>query len=326
MKYCEIEGNKLIKVNYIPDDMKIRNLIPENIEEICTGAFQNMSSLTDLYIPKNVKKINDNAFKDCCNLKSVVFDCLNCEVGFGAFYNCTSLYLLEIKHNTYFNSGVFLLCPKLEYVNIYTGDNIIPYRIFKLPHLRGCLVGEFIRKVDNIKLYKGSFYRKDNLLTKNDLYKNLCVGYIEDESLLWDDINEDIAIKGVSYLSSHKSAVDFFDHTFNDEDMCSLSDILLAMGICFVGREFAKKFYPINEKDLYGNLQNDTQLTIKAFKLAVEKYMDPYVIQRIEELQQHQYDEDWNLLKPEHAYQHTIRQAQQQGKGTHVPLDWTKMA
>ena len=86
MKYCEVEGNKLIKINYIPDDIKIKDLIPENIEEICTGAFQNMSSLTDLYIPKNVKKIYSYAFAECKNLRTVIFDCLNCQVDYSAFH------------------------------------------------------------------------------------------------------------------------------------------------------------------------------------------------------------------------------------------------
>ena len=48
--------------------------IPDGVTTICSGAFQNCTSLTSITIPDSVTYIGDYAFYNCHNLESVTFN------------------------------------------------------------------------------------------------------------------------------------------------------------------------------------------------------------------------------------------------------------
>ena len=88
-----------------------------NIEEIPTGAFQDVPNLQGVILPKGVKAIGKNAFAGCAALNSVTLPVGLATIERAAFMGCTSLKLLEMPQGvTSIGSEAFSGCRNLQTV------------------------------------------------------------------------------------------------------------------------------------------------------------------------------------------------------------------
>ena len=56
---------------YCSDNIQGKCVIPDDVVEIKSSAFQRCSSLQEIYIPKSVRKIGERAFADCPSLEKI---------------------------------------------------------------------------------------------------------------------------------------------------------------------------------------------------------------------------------------------------------------
>ena len=56
---------------YCSDNIQGKCIIPDDVVEINSSAFQRCSSLQEIYIPKSVRKIGERAFADCPSLEKI---------------------------------------------------------------------------------------------------------------------------------------------------------------------------------------------------------------------------------------------------------------
>ncbi len=95
-------------------------IIPESIDgeeitEIGTNAFKDLTNLEVLTIPDTVKTIGSYAFRNCSNLKKVNFGKGVESIGTGAFLNCTSIKNIDIPNNIKtIESYAFKNCTELQ--------------------------------------------------------------------------------------------------------------------------------------------------------------------------------------------------------------------
>ncbi len=67
------DKTELLRYPEAKDDEKYT--VPETVEKIAPGAFEDCDNLSEVEIPENVGEIGDNAFSDCDNLeKAVIYD------------------------------------------------------------------------------------------------------------------------------------------------------------------------------------------------------------------------------------------------------------
>ena len=131
-------------------------VIPEGVESIYPGAFENKMEITSVSFPKSLNEIGSNAFSGCSSLETVTFadDCNLASVGDCTFTNCVSLTSVALPSNlqtisyemfmgcealtsvtsnaTYIASEAFLGCSQLTGVTYskgltYIGDQSFAY-------------------------------------------------------------------------------------------------------------------------------------------------------------------------------------------------------
>ena len=113
-----ITDNVLIAYTGADNDIEI----PNGVEEIAEGAFQNNTEIERVKLPKTLSKIGSYAFSGCTGLKTIEFGGNEAAIEDHAFNNCSAL-TGEIKFSenlTEIKSYAFAGCSKLE------GDLRIP--------------------------------------------------------------------------------------------------------------------------------------------------------------------------------------------------------
>ena len=84
---------------YLPKSYSGHYSIPEGIEQIAGGAFEDCGSLTSVTLPNSVTSIGEYAFEDCGSLTSVTISNSVTSIGSSAFYGCTSLTSITIPNS-----------------------------------------------------------------------------------------------------------------------------------------------------------------------------------------------------------------------------------
>ena len=91
--------------------------IPREVTSIGNSAFENCSSLSDLYIPDSVAKIGYAAFSGCTSLVNLILPRNLTSIDAQAFYGCSNLTSIEIPENvSVLPDEVFRECSSLTQV------------------------------------------------------------------------------------------------------------------------------------------------------------------------------------------------------------------
>ncbi|MBQ8536717.1 MAG: leucine-rich repeat domain-containing protein [Clostridia bacterium] len=106
--------------------------LPEGLEGIGAGAFENCTELARVDFPQGLKTIGDHAFSYCTGLKSVTFRQGLEEIGSSAFQSCTGLEELLLPDGLErIGSGAFENCSGLKELLLPDGLEKIGYRAFR---------------------------------------------------------------------------------------------------------------------------------------------------------------------------------------------------
>jgi len=93
--------------------------IPNSIDTIGEGAFQECSSLHSITLPYSLSFIADNTFKGCTSLDSIIIPNNISSIGSSAFENCSSLDSISIPNSvTSIGTASFKGCTNLESIII----------------------------------------------------------------------------------------------------------------------------------------------------------------------------------------------------------------
>ena len=118
----EMQGNSLINKQdndlvFHLDSDKGTYEIPEGIEKIHGGAFQDSSAMKELIMPDSVKEIGDSAFSSSSGLANVRLSRNLASIDGYAFYNCRALKSVTIPEGvTCISFSTFGSCTNLEEV------------------------------------------------------------------------------------------------------------------------------------------------------------------------------------------------------------------
>ena len=110
------ESYDLPPVNvYINGVLLDKAVIEEGTEKIKSKAFQNIASISSVYIPDSVKSIGSYAFSGCVKLNIEEIPQNITEIGDAAFYNCKSLTITETPQNvTSIGRMAFAACDNIK--------------------------------------------------------------------------------------------------------------------------------------------------------------------------------------------------------------------
>ena len=75
-----------------------RLVLPNFVEVIHHGVFQNCPNLRDIEMPRCLRTVDSFAFKDCQKLNKLYFSCYLKKVSKNAFYNCGSCEIISTKY------------------------------------------------------------------------------------------------------------------------------------------------------------------------------------------------------------------------------------
>ncbi len=92
LSLTDVGGTPAIGQRAFQDCSSLNNVyIPSNVQSIGASAFQNCASLTSIYLSDGLTTINDQAFRDCVSLRSITIPANVTLIGGQAFANCNSL-------------------------------------------------------------------------------------------------------------------------------------------------------------------------------------------------------------------------------------------
>jgi len=108
-----------------------RVIIPDTVEIVGDGAFNECTDLIYVKLPSNLERINDNVFSNCRNLDEVVIPDSVIEIGYEAFYGCISLRDLFVPSGVeQIKDRAFADCIRLSNAVFLFGDCSIGFRAF----------------------------------------------------------------------------------------------------------------------------------------------------------------------------------------------------
>lgn len=120
-----------------PDAFKntlVKNVaLPESIEEIGKGAFQNCKELTSVTLPSSLVTIGYSAFAGCEKLTEITIPSKVSYIGRQAFADCVSLTKVNIPESlTTMGEDVFLNCTSLTEVDLPSNMSSIKEGMFEM--------------------------------------------------------------------------------------------------------------------------------------------------------------------------------------------------
>ncbi len=96
----------------------LRNVkLPESLKYIGKCAFDGCA-FTEITIPEGIEYLGESAFSGCRFLEKVVLPQSLTEIQDNLFYNCKSLYSINLSNIESVGSGAFALCSRLVYINL----------------------------------------------------------------------------------------------------------------------------------------------------------------------------------------------------------------
>ena len=169
-KYCgncetvripaQINGHPVEKIGgfaFAYNEMVKTVVLPEGVDEICIGAFEDCTALCSVSIPQSVKLIGERAFAGCSSLLSVSIPAVqeiedeafqNCSalqavdfqegleiIGWNVFENCTALQQIRLPDSVAtMGDAVFSGCSSLRSCNIPNAIEYMGYQMFENCH------------------------------------------------------------------------------------------------------------------------------------------------------------------------------------------------
>ena len=115
LKEFKIQNNILIK--YIGRSTNV--IIPKNVTEIASEAFEGCTSIQTVIISNNVTKIGERVFRYCSNLENLIIPNSVSQIGMASFVQCTSLSRITLSQNIKeIPMGLFSGCNSLRRIRI----------------------------------------------------------------------------------------------------------------------------------------------------------------------------------------------------------------
>ncbi|MBQ9244032.1 MAG: leucine-rich repeat domain-containing protein [Proteobacteria bacterium] len=109
-------------------------VVPDGVETIGPGAFEDVDSMCKVVLPESVTAIEARAFQSCISLKEIVFPKNLALIAEEAFAGCISLETLELPESVaHIENGAFSRCRSLREIALPAGLRHMPSRLF-----RGC--------------------------------------------------------------------------------------------------------------------------------------------------------------------------------------------
>lgn len=90
--------------------------IPAKLEEIDDYTFSGCTQLTDIKLSESVTYVG--AFEGCSNLNSVTLSENTETIGDSAFYECDSLYSINLENVSQIGAGAFVYCSNLDDIDL----------------------------------------------------------------------------------------------------------------------------------------------------------------------------------------------------------------
>ncbi len=115
-----IIGNNAFAYDYNDEEKNLTQLVlPETVEYINYGAFNNCENLSEINLPGSVVAIEESAFSGCKSLVNIVIPDGVTEISAGAFKGCSALTSIAIPDSvTKIGSEAFSYCSSLTDINI----------------------------------------------------------------------------------------------------------------------------------------------------------------------------------------------------------------
>lgn len=107
--------------------------IPQGVTAICSGAFDQCTTLSSVTIPAGVTYIGIHAFRSCVSLSRVSFPSTLEEIDSGAFYGCIRLASVELPDSVVKlgeRGSIFAGCTGLQRVTLGRGLTSLPHGTF----------------------------------------------------------------------------------------------------------------------------------------------------------------------------------------------------
>ena len=113
-------------------DSLISITIPNSIDTIGEGAFQECSGLQSITLPDSLPVIANNTFKGCTSLDSIIIPNTISSIGNNAFENCSSLDSIYIPNSvTNIGTAAFKGCTSLDSINLPNSITTIGNELFR---------------------------------------------------------------------------------------------------------------------------------------------------------------------------------------------------
>ncbi len=132
--WCSIDADSMPSNYdlYINGELATDIIIPENVQEISSGAFKGCVSLTGVKLHDGITRIGAGAFSGCKNLKGITIPSTVTAIGSGAFLNCKCLTSITIPSSvTSIGSYAFEGCARLTDAVIGNGVTALPRSVFE---------------------------------------------------------------------------------------------------------------------------------------------------------------------------------------------------
>lgn len=151
---------------HIPRSFKGGYIVPDGVENIASGAFENCENLTAVTLPESVTSIGTATFSNCKNLVAVTLPEKLIEIPEGAFAGCGELQVVRIPSSvTAIRNRAFIDCRNLICITLPDGIKTIEGTAFS-----GCdKLTEIVLPGKSVEIvYKEYLPEKCKIIYKNN--------------------------------------------------------------------------------------------------------------------------------------------------------------
>jgi hypothetical protein len=146
-----VEGLETIELRAFQDCTSLENVfIPSTVKTIGSWAFRGCNNLNHVKLVEGLENIDDGAFQDCTSLENVFIPSTVNTIGYEAFSGCPKLIHVELVEGLKkICWWAFLGCTSLENVNIpQTVNSIGKYAFCRCPKLNHVELVEGLENID----------------------------------------------------------------------------------------------------------------------------------------------------------------------------------